>query len=731
MKSLIVVPFLIGSLPLLGSVAIGYNYLKSKKDSKYLYWGGLTASAFVGWSLSTILYAKYAESVAKSVILGAEEAKMCKTCGEHEESGYCDSCDSCYGICECDDCDCYTCRDAESFEAQAPRGHKLMTAALGKKIPKMESQDALGDDAIVYAHYFNPYGIGEWWILEWDGKDEMFGYADLGYPELGYISLSELESLSIGGMELPIERDLHWQEKTLGEVKGGLKSSYGAEEIPEYEKYKGNDLIIEEDTFLKGKWTLSSWGQGSDEYGNLYERKDGTIDPPYYRPRGNYDTKEEAIKSNPTAKVLGAETYEDSWEKGVIRLALGSGCFSDGYAEWVERQIDGPSSTLNNPRYKEIISKRWGFDADGVGTITDNARREWDKSDKILDTLSDSDEFTQAEALSWLIDNGHLREEEMWGVIIELGDWLDENSDVDFDLDAESFSAESKYIKPYDKAKGFDLKRDNQGRYRRQLVIPLKKDAESTVVKPTDKKIIHSSRAFSQEHIINWMKYMRGDISKQATQLIRFDYRQCADLVDSQGYDTGATPDDCWSSYPTMQSTPEIYPLPYSPLCLRVMEQDYYESDGHYFIDDAIIFYSASKNEYLREFEILYIYQCAMVPQTDGQIRPQRYNHDHELKKDAESDGYDMLTSIKMALRGIPVESDWNYQMSSNEYIADEWMEYTDIEGMENSLSGDEFKSQWLTTLRKYTNDLETKYPDAYGTHDKPMPGYEAESFNY
>ena len=83
MKSLIAVPFLIGSLPILGSVAIGYNYLKSKKDNKFLYWGGLTASAFVGWSLSTMLYIKYGESVAKSVILGAEtwtEDNVCLKC---------------------------------------------------------------------------------------------------------------------------------------------------------------------------------------------------------------------------------------------------------------------------------------------------------------------------------------------------------------------------------------------------------------------------------------------------------------------------------------------------------------------------------------------------------------------------------------------------------------------------------------------------------------------------
>lgn len=61
---------------------------------------------------------------------------------------------------------------------------------------------------------------------------------------------------------------------------------------------------------------------------------------------------------------FGAETYEDSWEKGVIRLAISSGCFSDEYAEWVERQIDGPNATLNNPRYKEIIDKRWGLNAE-------------------------------------------------------------------------------------------------------------------------------------------------------------------------------------------------------------------------------------------------------------------------------------------------------------------------------------------------------------------------------
>lgn len=44
------------------------------------------------------------------------------------------------------------------------------------------------------------------------------------------------------------------------------------------------------------------------------------------------------------------------------------------------------------------------------------------------------------------------------------------------------FSADSKFKPPYDGSHGFDPKRDNKGRYRRKLVVPLKKDAESIEV---------------------------------------------------------------------------------------------------------------------------------------------------------------------------------------------------------------------------------------------------------
>jgi hypothetical protein len=69
MTSLIAIPFLIGSVPL-GLAVVGANhFLKDKrKTNKFLYWGGITASAFIGWSVSNMLMKRY----VVSEVLGAE-----------------------------------------------------------------------------------------------------------------------------------------------------------------------------------------------------------------------------------------------------------------------------------------------------------------------------------------------------------------------------------------------------------------------------------------------------------------------------------------------------------------------------------------------------------------------------------------------------------------------------------------------------------------------------------
>jgi hypothetical protein len=101
---------------------------------------------------------------------------------------------------------------------------KLLTKTVEKSLPELYSQEKNPDPQVVL-HFFNPCGAGDWWITEggWepDSSDfTFFGLCDLGmgYPELGYVSLNELESVK-GPFGLGIERDLHWAAKPLSVIK--------------------------------------------------------------------------------------------------------------------------------------------------------------------------------------------------------------------------------------------------------------------------------------------------------------------------------------------------------------------------------------------------------------------------------------------------------------------------------------------------------------------------------
>lgn len=97
------------------------------------------------------------------------------------------------------------------------RKHQLMPSNIKSKIPKLYSQEEV-EDPIVWVKYFTPYGRGDWYITEFDGRDTMFGWADLGHGELGYISLDELESAERNGLPL-VERDLSWRPMPLSKAK--------------------------------------------------------------------------------------------------------------------------------------------------------------------------------------------------------------------------------------------------------------------------------------------------------------------------------------------------------------------------------------------------------------------------------------------------------------------------------------------------------------------------------
>jgi len=68
--NLIAVPFLIGSVPFALSVIIGNRFLKSYRESnKFVFWGGITASAFVGWTVSNMIMNRYTLNTSKTSLL--------------------------------------------------------------------------------------------------------------------------------------------------------------------------------------------------------------------------------------------------------------------------------------------------------------------------------------------------------------------------------------------------------------------------------------------------------------------------------------------------------------------------------------------------------------------------------------------------------------------------------------------------------------------------------------
>lgn len=106
------------------------------------------------------------------------------------------------------------------------RGVKLLTQEIRKKLPPLYAQEDKGGKAIVHLKLFTPDSSFTWYITEGSpitddrGKEvdfHFFGLVDGYDKELGYVALSELQSVR-GPLGLPIERDLWWEPKTLEEI---------------------------------------------------------------------------------------------------------------------------------------------------------------------------------------------------------------------------------------------------------------------------------------------------------------------------------------------------------------------------------------------------------------------------------------------------------------------------------------------------------------------------------
>ena len=94
---------------------------------------------------------------------------------------------------------------------------KLINDEIKRVLPKLYEQDGKGYKAIAYIKFFTPDSNWTWYATEFDGNDIFFGLVDGFCKELGYFSLSELESVR-GPLGLKIERDLHFVPTTLEEL---------------------------------------------------------------------------------------------------------------------------------------------------------------------------------------------------------------------------------------------------------------------------------------------------------------------------------------------------------------------------------------------------------------------------------------------------------------------------------------------------------------------------------
>ena len=103
---------------------------------------------------------------------------------------------------------------------------RLLTKAIDANLRPLGSTDRLPHDQVtVQAKFFTPDSSWTWFATEFDGDDTFFGLVVGFEVEMGYWSLSELESVR-GPWGLPIERDLWFKPTPLSQ-------------LPEYARWAG------------------------------------------------------------------------------------------------------------------------------------------------------------------------------------------------------------------------------------------------------------------------------------------------------------------------------------------------------------------------------------------------------------------------------------------------------------------------------------------------------------
>jgi hypothetical protein len=91
------------------------------------------------------------------------------------------------------------------------------------KIPRLyETEHISLKEKLIYLHFF--IGGCDWYIAEFDGEDLFWGFVilndDFQNAEWGYISLSELKSINVGGwLEVDCEFEEFWRVRKACEIQ--------------------------------------------------------------------------------------------------------------------------------------------------------------------------------------------------------------------------------------------------------------------------------------------------------------------------------------------------------------------------------------------------------------------------------------------------------------------------------------------------------------------------------
>ena len=164
------------------------------------------------------------------------------------------------------------------------RGHKMFTKDLEQKLIK-QGRQALVDDDYEPRPVMKVFGgPATYLIAEIDPRepDQLFGLADLGhgFPEMGWISRSEIEEARTPPFNMPLERDMNWKPNgTLEEYARASRAERRiVDRVPEPSETKihnaetGNDIKVVDHAFREhggsGRYEVSV--SGSCDCGTIH-----------------------------------------------------------------------------------------------------------------------------------------------------------------------------------------------------------------------------------------------------------------------------------------------------------------------------------------------------------------------------------------------------------------------------------------------------------------------------